>query len=175
MKNLLRALLRRLLAPLRRRYRQRNGMYTCEERKELPNNALLGLVRSYIQAGHTATINVKGFSMRPFLEHERDKVELSPCTRVHDYDAVLAEIAPGHYVLHRVIAIDGDRITLMGDGNTRGTETCCFQDVVGVVTKYIRPHRTILASDPHLQRRIRRWRTLLPIRRFLLFVYKEIV
>lgn len=175
MKELFRSLLRRLAAPLRRRYRQRNGVDMHEERKELPNDVLLGLVRSYMQEGHTATISVKGVSMRPFLEHERDKVELAPCSEVHDYDAVLAEITPGHYVLHRVIAIEGDRVTLMGDGNVRGTENCRLRDVVGVVTKYIRPRRTILASDPQLQRRIRQWRTLLPIRRYLLFVYKELI
>ena len=113
--------------------------------------------------------------MRPFLEHERDRVVLEPAGELHIGDAVLAEIEPDHYVLHRIIAIEDDRLTLMGDGNTRGTESCKREDVAGIVTQYLRPHRTLLASDPKLQRRIRLWRRLLPIRRYLLIIYKAIV
>ena len=92
-------------------------------------------------------------------------------------DAVLAEIAPGHFVLHRIIDIqDGHALTLMGDGNVRGTESCTVDDVCGVVVEYLRPNGHVLyASDPSLQRRIRLWRRLLPVRRILLFVYKSTI
>jgi hypothetical protein len=71
-------------------------------------------------------------------------------------DAVLAEISAGHFVLHRIIDIDGDAITLMGDGNVRGTEHCTTEDVCGVVTEYLRPNgHVLLASDRKLQRSIR--------------------
>jgi hypothetical protein len=66
-------------------------------------------------------------------------------------------------------------VTLMGDGNVRGTESCRLGDVAGVVTHYLRPGRTLLASDERLKRRIRLWRRLLPVRRYLLFVYKAVV
>lgn len=46
-------------------------------RMEVPNAVLLGQVKEAIREGHTATINVKGYSMRPFLEHCRDKVRLA--------------------------------------------------------------------------------------------------
>ena len=42
-------------------------------RMEVPNAVLLGQVKEAIREGHTVTINVKGYSMRPFLEHCRDK------------------------------------------------------------------------------------------------------
>ncbi len=162
-----------LMFPFRRTYRQRNG---CRQQQvqhmQLPNNVLLGMARNMLRQGHTVTINVKGYSMRPFLEHERDKVLLSAPGELHVGDAVLAEITPGTYVLHRIIELDGQRVTLMGDGNVRGTEHCQRTDVAGVVTQYIRPRRTIDASDTTLQRRIRLWRKLLPVRRFLLFVYR---
>ncbi len=35
-------------------------------RMEVPNAVLLGQVKEAIREGHTATINVKGYSMRPF-------------------------------------------------------------------------------------------------------------
>lgn len=139
---------------------------------ELPNGPLLAQVRELIREGHTATINVKGYSMRPFLEHCRDKVVLAAAGTFAVGDAVLAEIRKDVYVLHRIITVDGDRLTLMGDGNLRGTEQCRREDVVGIVTHYIHPGRTIPASDSLLCRRIRMWRRLLPVRRYLLFVYK---
>lgn len=114
--------------------------------------------------------------MRPFLENLRDRVKLAPWTSLAVGDAVLAEIEKGHFVLHRIIKIEGDNLTLMGDGNIRGTEHCTVNDVCGVVTEYIRPNGHVLqAGNQRLQRRIRLWRRLLPVRRLLLFVYKQTV
>ena len=142
---------------------------------ELPNDQLLPLVRKAIAEGHTAIISVKGYSMRPFLEHLRDKVKLAPISNedLRVGDAVLAEIAKGCFVLHRIIEINGEQLTLQGDGNVRGTETCTMSDVCGVVIEYIRPGgHVILASDSGLCRRIKLWRRLRPLRRYLLFFYK---
>ena len=165
MKELIQKLLRGLLWPVRRNYRRRNGVQSTEPRKEIPNKILLGLARDMIREGHTATIYVKGFSMRPFLEHQRDRVTLDAPGELHVGDAVLAEIEPDHYVLHRIIGLEGDDVTLMGDGNIRGTERCKRKDVAGIVTHYIRPRRTLPATDKRLQRRIRLWRRLLPVQR----------
>lgn len=175
MKRLAQILLRLLLTPLRWRYRQKNGVQGTEPRKEIPNKVLLGLARDMIREGHTATISVKGYSMRPFLEHCRDRVILDAPVDLKEGDAVLAEIAPGHYVLHRIVRLDGEEVTLMGDGNVAGTEHCRRTDVAGRVTHYLRPNRTLLASDAKLQRRIRMWRRLLPVRRYLLFIYKALI
>lgn len=76
-------------------------------RMEVPNAVLLGQVKEAIREGHTVTINVKGYSMRPFLEHCRDKVRLAPFTDLKVGDAVLAEISPDVYVLHRIMNYSG--------------------------------------------------------------------
>ena len=144
-------------------------------RIELPNDQLLPLVRRAIEEGHTAVISVKGYSMRPFLEHIRDKVKLAPFNPedLKVGDAVLAEISKGHFVLHRIIEINGEKLLLQGDGNVQGTEMCTKSDVCGVVIEYIRPGgHVILASDYRLCRRIRLWRRLRPIRRYLPFFYR---
>lgn len=138
---------------------------------EFDNKIMLGAVFTFLERGKDVTINVKGRSMLPFLVGGRDKVVLTaPKAGLHTGDAVLAELCPGQYVLHRIIALEGEDVTLMGDGNLRGTEHCKVQDVRGIVTQYIRPNRTILAADRSLQRRIRLWRKLLPVRRYLLFL-----
>ena len=138
---------------------------------EFDNKIMLGAVFTFLERGKDVTINVKGRSMLPFLVGGRDKVVLTATkSGLHTGDAVLAELRPGQYVLHRIIALEGEDVTLMGDGNLRGTEHCKVQDVRGIVTQYIRPNRTILAADRSLQRRIRLWRKLLPVRRYLLFL-----
>ena len=179
MKEIIKKIVRWLATPWRRAKCRRyaDAEATSVARIELPNDKLLPLVRQFVAKGETVIISVKGFSMRPFLEHLRDRVKLAPWTDLHVGDAVLAEIAPGHFVLHRIINIqDGHALTLMGDGNVRGTESCTVDDVCGVVIEYLRPNGHVLyASDPSLQRRIRLWRRLLPVRRILLFIYKSTI
>lgn len=146
----------------------------CAEtgRREVPNAVLLEQVREAIREGLTATINVKGYSMRPFLENCRDRVRLAAPAGLKVGDAVLAEVSPGVYVLHRITACREGRLVLMGDGNLRGTECCRAEDVIGVVTHYIYRCRMVAASDPWLRFRVAAWRKALPVRRYLLYVYR---
>ncbi len=175
--------LRLLLTPLRLCSKRKYPQESKNRRMELPNHILLAAVRDAISEGHTATISVKGWSMRPFLEHMRDKVLLADPTGATIGDAVLAEIEQGHFVLHRIINVmsswDGnstcDIITLMGDGNIQGTEECWRRNLCGKVTQYIYPHKTVSAANPCLRLRIRLWRWFLPIRRCLLAIYKATV
>ena len=174
MKELIKRLIRALLTPFRRRYQKRNGTTSNQPRRELPNDAWLGEVSQMLREGKPYAIYVKGYSMRPFIEHTRDRVFLEKRDTYNIGDAVLAQIAPGHYVLHRIIEKQGDNLTLQGDGNLKGVELCKEGDVSGVVTQYIRPNRIIPADDPKLVRRIRLWRKLRPIRRYLLLIYNSI-
>ena len=173
LKSIIRFLLKVLLTPFRYFNKRRNGVAPSEVKHELPNDAFLGLVSETLAEGHTAVIWVKGYSMRPFIEFGRDKVKLASAETYQVGDAVLAEIAKGHYVLHRIIKKEGDKLTLQGDGNIRGVEYCSMADVRGVVTEYIRPNRTLSADDAGLKRKIRLWRALRPVRRYLLAIYKE--
>lgn len=152
--------------------REKHGLSEVTHRMEVPNAILLGQVKEAVRAGQKAIINVKGYSMRPFLEHCRDKVLLAPIKDLKVGDAVLAEIAKDVYVLHRVVRIQADSITLMGDGNLKGVEHCDRKDVVGLVVCYYRNGKTLWASDIKMRKMVRLWCKLLPIRRYLLFVYK---
>ena len=172
-KELVKSTIKFLLTPLRWNYRSRNGAASvARQRHEVPNDILLGMVREYICKGHTVTINVKGISMRPFIEEGRDKVVLGSFVHLNVGDAVLAEIEPGHYVLHRIVSIFGDKLVLMGDGNLCCTEQCSVNDVAGVIVSYIRPNRTIDATNKWFMLKIRVWKHLLPLRRYLLFIYR---
>ena len=139
---------------------------------EIPNDILLGAVKKALREGHTCTISVKGRSMRPFLEDKRDRVILAPITApLLPGDAVLAEIREDTYVLHRIIGINGNIVTLMGDGNIKGTETCRAEDICGIVTRYLHPRLSFSATNMATRRAVRMWRALLPIRYPLLKLY----
>lgn len=102
----------------------------------VPNHIFLEEVRRQLKAGHSATFRVRGWSMRPFVEHARDSVLLvSPKerpVRVGEVALVLAN--DGRYVLHRVVDIDASGCcTLWGDGNAVGREYCTPDNVIGVV------------------------------------------
>ena len=84
---------------------------------QLSNKQFLPEVIKVIQEGHTATISLRGYSMRPFLEDGRDKAILTKPTNIKVGDPVLAELTGQQYVLHRIIAINGNDVVLRGDGN----------------------------------------------------------
>ena len=140
------------------------------EKRILPNDILLAETGALLAEGRDVELLVKGNSMLPFLHDERDSVRLRKLDMVAKGDIVLAQIAPGHYVLHRVRAVDGENLTLMGDGNVRGTERCTRADVLGTAVEFIRPDGTRCKPGKG-----RCWAVLRPIRRYLLYLYRRIV
>ena len=108
----------------------------------------------------TVTIPLKGISMRPFLENNRDAALLTLPGEVKVWDPVLAEIEPGHFVLHRIRKIDGEDVTLMGDGNLR-CEYCKLSDIRAAVVGFYRKGRKKLDRTDGWK-----WRTSLPTPEF---------
>ena len=139
---------------------------------QFPNATFLPEIVKLMEEGHTVTLRLKGFSMRPFLEDNRDKALLTKPLNVKTGDPVLAEIAPGHFVLHRIVAIDGQKVTLRGDGNL-GTESCRIEDIRALATAFFRKGRNEPDSVKGWKWRIYSWwwMRLLPIRRYLLFAF----
>ena len=126
---------------------------------QMANAILLPEVVRLLNDGHTVTLPLRGYSMRPFLEDGRDK----------------AEIFPKHYVLHRIVAIDGDHVTLRGDGNL-ATESCRLADIKATAIGFYRKGRQTLDSVDSKKWRTysRLWTFLFPIRRYLLAFHRRI-
>lgn len=143
--------------------------------KQFSNAQLIPHFVELLNQGHTVTFKLRGFSMRPFLEDGRDCAILSKHITVHRGDAVLAEISPGRYVLHRIVNIDGDKVTLRGDGNLN-TEQCSLADIRGIATAFYRKGRSTPDYTSGRKWRIYSaiWTRLLPIRRYLLFIYRKV-
>lgn len=145
---------------------------------EIPNSILIEEVRHVIAQGKKALFRVKGNSMRIFLESDRDKVMVAPVKpeEVKLYDVVLAETTPQKYVLHRVIRTDCDFLTLMGDGNIKGTEHCRRDQVIGKAVAFYRKGNKQPDSVDRAKWRIYStiWLSLLPVRRIILGIYRRL-
>ena len=137
------------------------------DKRTLPNEVLLGEVAAVLREGREAVIIPTGDSMQPFIRGGVDRVVLRRRDAVAVGDIALARI-DDRYILHRVIAVDGDALTLMGDGNLAGTERCTSADVIGTVTEIIRP-----SGRSRTPGRGRLWRLLKPLRRYLLAVWRR--
>ncbi len=143
--------------------------------RAFPNIALLPQVEALLNDGHTVTLQLRGYSMRPFLEDNRDKALLIKANHLSVGDAVLAKIPQGGYVLHRIVKIKGENITLLGDGNLT-PEHCTRNDVIGFAVGFYRKGRTTIDKTNGLKWGVYSiiWMMLRPIRRYLLGVYRHI-
>ena len=104
------------------------------------NGILLSEVAGLLCEGKTVTIPVRGNSMRPFLADGRDSVVLQrgEADRLERGDVVLATVRGRQtWVLHRIVARRGNRLTLQGDNN-RETEAAEVKDVAGVAIAMVR-------------------------------------
>ena len=142
---------------------------------QFPNALLLPEIVKMLEEGHTVTLRLRGFSMRPFLEDNRDKALMKKAQNVKEGDPVLAEISPKHYVLHRVIRIKGDNVTLRGDGNIVA-EHCHMGDIKGSIIGFYRKGRDKLDRTDGAKWKLYSWiwGHLYPVRRYLLAAYRRI-
>ena len=128
-----------------------------------------------VQEGVTVTFPVTGQSMLPFIIGGKESVILHAPGLTAVGDVVLAWVDGYRYVIHRIINIDGDRVTLMGDGNVRGTEHCLLKDVKARVTHVVSADNK--KRDLYSRWRVRAsklWYWLRPIRRYLLAIYRRL-
>lgn len=137
----------------------------------MPNDVLLPFVVEQLKEGHTVTLSLRGRSMRPFLEDGRDKALLKLAVRVEVGDVVLAELSTGHFVLHRIVKIDGQQVTLRGDGNL-SNEYCLLSNLRAKAIGFYRKGRQTLDGTDDYKWRVYSWwwMHLYPVRRYLLFI-----
>ena len=142
--------------------------------KVLPNNEILRDLILLVNEGQRVTLPVKGYSMLPFIIGGKESVELVKPETVAVGDVVLAWINGNRFVVHRIIKIDGDRVQLMGDGNLTDDEYCQISDVKARAEYVVAPDgkRRYLYTDTRL-RFSRLWCWLLPVRRWILAIYRR--
>ena len=124
--------------------------------------------------GVNVTLPVNGNSMLPFIIGGKESVILHSRGGIVDVgDVVLAWVDGNRYVVYRIIKLDYDRVTLMGDGNV-ATEHCTLNDIKARVTHVVDDNKE---RDLHNRWRMlaaRMWYWLRPVRRYLLAIYRRV-
>lgn len=143
---------------------------------QLRNEEFLPKVVELLEQGHSVTLPLRGISMRPFLEDGRDKAVLVKAVNPNVGDAVLAEISPKTYVLHRLWKTEGEHATLLGDGNM-SPEHCLLTDIKGKAVAFYRKGRTEADRTDGRKWLIYSWIwiRLRPIRRYLLAIHRRAI
>lgn len=141
----------------------------------MTDEAIIQEAIKLVNEGLSVTFPVRGRSMLPFIIGGRESVILEHPLSVKVGDVVLAWVEGSRYVVHRVISIQGNRLTLMGDGNIAGTERCLKDDVKALATHVVnaKGQRHPLDS-PWRKRWARLWFALRPVRRYLLYIYRKV-
>lgn len=145
-------------------------------KKRIPNSEYAAqIVRLFKEKScERITFRVYGYSMRPFIENGRDQVELVPPQKPQIGQVVFAEVAPKTYALHRIIGIDGNIITMRGDGNRLSqTESFTADKIIGTASAFIRKGKRIETDSRKWRIYSRIWEFLKPIRRVLLAIYSR--
>ena len=128
-----------------------------------------------VQKGVTVTFPVTGQSMLPFIIGGKESVILQKPENLKVGHVVLAWVDGTHYVVHRIKAIDGDAVTLTGDGNLGGLEHCHLSDVRALAT-----HVVDAKGGKHelytkwRMRGVNFWNKIFPLRRYILAIYRRL-
>lgn len=142
----------------------------------IDNNQLIGEVKKLLKTFPSVVLPVKGTSMLPFIIGSKESVELVRWEKDFQIGDIVLAWTKDYYVIHRIIKINGDDYTLMGDGNIIGTESCKRSDIVAkaeyVVDKHGNKH---YLYTPRRCQASKLWNKLKPVRRWILAIYRRTI
>ena len=141
------------------------------------SNCLVDRFEEAVDYGECFNIRVDGTSMLPLLGSGRDTIIIR---RTRTDEPIVGRIAmyrlgPKHYVTHRVVKVENDVVTLLGDGRITYDEPIRRDMVVGVVEGVIRKSGRKLSCTSRLWR-FREWLWLsqpMIVRRYALAIIRR--
>lgn len=141
----------------------------------MTDNEIIEEAIRLVNEGVSVTLPVNGNSMLPFIIGGKESVILQEPEQLKVGDVVLAWADGYRYVVHRIIRIDGDHVTLMGDGNLTGTEHCTLNDIKAIATHVVdAKERTHYIYNRWRKSAAKWWFRLRPMRRYLLAIYRRL-
>ena len=141
----------------------------------MTDNEIIEEAVRLVREGVNVTLPVNGYSMLPFIIGGKESVILHRPGLIDVGDVVLAWVDGCRYVVHRIIKLDYDRVTLMGDGNVAVTEHCRLNDIKARVTHVVdAKDRTHYLYNRWRMLGAKVWYWLRPIRRYLLAIYRRV-
>lgn len=118
-------------------------------RATVSNSVLFHEVAEIVASGHRVEIVGKGNSMFPFIRGGIDKIVLRKTDNrsIAKGNLLLVKLANDNYVLHRVKKYDTNTVTLQGDGNLRGVETCRREDIIAEAVEVIKGKKRVIKGS----------------------------
>lgn len=133
--------------------------------KETSLEQLMPVIREALSGGRNVRFSPLGVSMLPMLRQGRDSVVLSPLPgRLKKYDLPMYRRDDGQYVIHRVIQA-GETYTCMGDNQFMPESGLRQDQMIGLVTAFMRDQRAISVRNPAYIAYCRVWHWSRPLRR----------
>ncbi|MDY5858964.1 MAG: S24/S26 family peptidase [Porphyromonas sp.] len=145
--------------------------------RAISNSVFFCELLEQIKLGKVVSIRAKGWSMLPLVWDDRDILHLAAPTErtVSVGRIILARMGDGRYVVHRIVAIEGNRVVMRGDGNPYQIEYLHRDKILGELVGVRRNGKEIKRGD-FLWRAIGLlWPSNAFLRRVLLFAYRRLV
>lgn len=102
------------------------------------------MIEEQLQKNNILVSEANGNSMLPLLR-DGDKVVIAKVFDIKKYDVVLFK-KESHYILHRVIKIDNNKLIIRGDNNV-ATEVIEKKDVIGKLVGYYNENGYVEIND----------------------------
>lgn len=111
-----------------------------------------------------------GFSMMPLLRQGRDLMIISgkPEGRLKKYDAVLYKCG-GRYILHRILKVRKNDYVICGDHNWRREYGITDDQIIGVLTAFVRDGAEIPVTDRRYLMYVHLWCDFYHVRAVILW------
>ncbi len=124
-------------------------------------------VERYLEENGELTYSNVGISMLPLLREGKDlftvrkKDKIQRCRR---YDVVLYRRPPKSLVLHRIVEVRENDYVILGDNCMTKEYGITDDDIIGVMTAYVRNGRTHTVDEPGYRLYSRVWCAIAPMR-----------
>lgn len=143
------------------------------ENASIADEVILAEAIRLVGEGVSVTFPVNGRSMLPFIVGGRESVILEKFDSLEIGDVVLAFVDGNRHVIHRIVKMDGEKLTLMGDGNLIGVEHCTTFDVKARAVCVVNARGRKRSLDFWARRAAAKvWMFLKPVRKWLLLPYR---
>lgn len=125
-------------------------------------------IEEYLERYGTLTYTCRGISMLPMLRQRRDLIMVRKKgeERCKKYDVALYIRPPHDYVLHRVVEVRDRDYVILGDNCLNKEYGIRDEDIIGVLTAFVRNGKTIRMESRGQMLYARIWYFLYPARRF---------
>lgn len=125
---------------------------------------IIPFVKDSIALGKDVRITVTGNSMYPLFRSNQDTVTLEAFEQIRKYDVVLYKRPNGQYVLHRVLKVCGDCLTIAGDNEIKKEYPVQINDCIARMKSFESRGRIYTTDAGWYKSYCRLWAFIFPLR-----------